>query len=77
MKEEESQKSKQILYHSPSKDYLSTTPVKNAFKKCNYEIGPFLEIMNDLNRTKMRLNNVNLKKGTNEKEEDKENQIYK
>lgn len=70
MPEENSrQTSKEFQYNSPTKQTI-VTPIKAAFKSSKYKVGAFLEKIQELNRIKEKIKEVDLKA---KKEDGKEN----
>lgn len=61
MPEENSrQNRKKLYYESPSKQMV-VTPIKNAFRSTNYNVGAFLEKIEELNRIKEKIKKTNLR----------------
>lgn len=64
------QNKKEFKYSSPSRKTIDT-PIKSAFKSSRYNVGVFLEKMNELNKMKEKIKEINIK---SYKEEDVENE---
>jgi hypothetical protein len=72
MTEENSrQNNKQFYYESPSKQAMMT-PIRSAFKSTNYNVGAFLEKIEELNRIKEKIKESGLKAKRPEGEENRQ-----
>lgn len=54
------QTKKEFKYTSPSRKTIDT-PIKSAFKSSRYNVGVFLEKMNELNKMNEKIKGINIK----------------